>query len=293
MPSGTALSSEAEVVHRHSLPLEDWQPLNGADRLPAGGIRLTVVIPAHNEERRLARTLRDYSAAVADRFAEAGEIVVVANACTDGTVQMAEDLRAELPMVRVVDISGRIGKGGAILEGFRTARGDAVIFADADGSTDAASLLGLLDGLDTHDVVIGSRRLEGSRVVRPQPLSRRIFSRVFNATARGIFGLPFRDTQCGAKAFRTEAAHRLSSLVTETRWSFDLDLLLCARRSGLSIGERPVVWTDVDGSKLAAWRTAREVLTSFWRLWHLHGRQASASRSLETSGVAPVRGLRP
>lgn len=289
MPGGTALSSEVDVVHpRHP------QPLTGAARLPGGGIRLTVVIPAHNEEGRLTKTLRAYGAAITDRFGEACEIVVVANACTDRTVQVAEALRTELPMVRVVDIPGRIGKGGAILEGFRTARGDAVVFADADGATDATSLLNLLDGLDTHDVVIGSRRLRGSRIVRAQPLRRRIFSRAFNAAARGVFGLPFGDTQCGAKAFRSDAASRLSGLVIETRWSFDLDLLLCARRSGLSVGERPVVWADVEGSKLAAWRTAREVLSSFWRLWNRHGREGSTVRSLElTGGAVPSRGVRP
>jgi hypothetical protein len=102
----------------------------------------------------------------------------------------------------------------------------------------------LLGALERSDIAIGSRRLKSSTITLAQAPSRRLLGFVFARTARFLFGMPFKDTQCGAKALRAEAARRLCGVVSETRWTFDLDLLLCARRLGLAISEHPVTWAD-------------------------------------------------
>lgn len=229
--------------------------------------RVTLIIPAHNEEHRLPSTLRRYATALKGRFGDQAELIVVANGCSDRTVGVAAAMQAEFPFVRVIDIPDAIGKGAAILEGFRRASGVDVLFADADGATDVRSLFALLDDLATTDVVAGSRHVPGSRITRRQPLRRRVLSRAFNFVVRTLFRLDIHDTQCGAKALRGDAAGRLAHLVGESGWTFDLDLLLTARRLGLSIVERPVLWGDVSGSQLRVPTTSLAVVGSLWRLW--------------------------
>jgi hypothetical protein len=146
--------------------------------------------------------------------------------------------------------------------------GAAVAFADADGATSPESLIMLLGALERSDIAIGSRRLKSSTITLAQAPSRRLLGFVFARTARFLFGMPFKDTQCGAKALRAEAARRLCGVVSETRWTFDLDLLLCARRLGLAISEHPVTWADRGGSRLRYASTTWEVLQAFWTMKH-------------------------
>ncbi len=229
-------------------------------------MELSLIIPAHNEEQRLAPTLVAYVDALQHRYGGNCEVIVVANACADGTVNVAWEAAATLGQVRIVDIPEAVGKGGAVLAGFREARGSRVLFADADAATAPESLLALADGLERHDVVIGSRRLPSSTITQPQPLGRRILGLCFAFAVRAFFGMPYQDTQCGAKAFRRDVAQRLAFVVQEQRWAFDVDLLLSARLLGLSVAERPVTWADRQGSHLRVASTAGQVASSLWRL---------------------------
>lgn len=229
---------------------------------------VSLVIPAYNEERRLSGTLTAYRRAMRESFEEDFEIVVVANGCSDGTVGVASRAAAEDPHIRVVEIEEAVGKGGAVLEGFRRARGTAVAFADADGATAPQSLIKLFEELDHCDIVIGSRRTKGSVITRRQSPFRRLFGFGFARTTRLLFGMPFKDTQCGAKALRAEAARRLCEVVSETRWTFDLDMLLCARRLGLKVDEQPVIWADKEGSSLRWLPTTWEVLVALRGMKH-------------------------
>jgi glycosyltransferase involved in cell wall biosynthesis len=154
-----------------------------------------------------------------------------------------------------------------VLAGFRAAHGARVAFADADGSTSPDSLVRLVGRLDDADVAIGTRHAAGSLILRQQPVRRRVLSRAFNLAARTLFGLRFRDTQCGAKALRADVARRLAGEVREREWAFDLDLILAARRLGYRVVEEPVTWSDADGSQLKAGSIAPEILRSLARLW--------------------------
>lgn len=224
------------------------------------------MIPAHNESTRLGVTLAEYYVDFSAMHPEDFEFVVVCNGCTDSTPDVAAACARAMPGVRVVVIVEPIGKGGAVIEGIRHAVGDFVAFADADGATDASSLMTLISELAHVDVAIGSRRTPGSVITRRQPITRRVLGRAFSIATRLLFGLTYDDTQCGAKAMRRQSAHLLAECIRERRWAFDVDLLLSARRLGLSVAEKPVTWKDVNGSKLEVFSTAIEVLTSFRRL---------------------------
>jgi len=227
---------------------------------------VSIVIPAHNEESRLQATLDLYSQWLWRWYHDSFEIVVVANGCKDRTVQVARDFTMTCMQTRVIDIQEPVGKGGAVLEGFRQAAGEAIAFVDADGSTSPISLLGLLHQLDIADVAIGSRWLKSSTIIHPQPISRRLCSRAFNLSIRLLFHLPYRDTQCGAKSFRRPAAKKLAAVVREKRWTFDVDLLLWANLFRMKVVEMPVIWVDKPGSQLKYRSTCLEVLSALWKM---------------------------
>jgi glycosyltransferase involved in cell wall biosynthesis len=227
-------------------------------------MQISLIIPAHNEQERLPSTLAVYGRALRRRFGGDFEIIVVANGCVDDTVEVAMHATGIWSQIRIVNIEEPVGKGGAVLEGFRQANGERLLFADADGATSPESLLELADYLDRYDIVIGSRRLHSSVIEQRQPLARRVLGTTFAKAVRLLFGLPFKDTQCGAKAFRRGSAWHLAHVVSETRWTFDLDLLLLATKLGLKVHEHPVVWADRAGTRLRYSSTTLEVLKALW-----------------------------
>lgn len=229
-------------------------------------LELSLIIPAHNEEARVGATIERYAAAVQPLYGDRFEILVVSNGSTDRTCEIVLAAHQKHPELQLVDIPLPIGKGGAVLEGFRRARGRRFAFTDADGATAPESVLALAGALDDHDVVIGSRRMPASVISQRQPLTRRVFSRAFTWFAHVLFGLPYADTQCGAKAFRRDVATRLADLIFETQWTFDLDLLLACRTLGVDVWEEPVTWADQPGSRLRFGPTIACVVPSLWRL---------------------------
>ena len=227
---------------------------------------VTLIIPAYNEAQRLPATLELYADALAAKYGNQFELLVVCNGCVDDTAAVASSFMPRYPQLRVEVIDEAIGKGGAVLAGFRLAQGQTVAFADADAATSPATLLALFDELADHEVVIGSRRLRNSVITVAQPLSRRFFGWGFTLAVRALFGMRFKDTQCGAKAFHLQAAQELAEIVTEHCWAFDVDLLLRAHDLGLKVAERPVEWADREGSQLKAGSTFVQVIGSLWRL---------------------------
>ena len=221
---------------------------------------LSIVIPARNAEGIIARTLEDYHAFFSGVRGQDFEIVVVPNECTDNTLGIVQDYCDRYPVVRCKVFEESIGKGGAILEGFKAASGDVLAFVDADGSTTPEELNRLLGEMGQHDVVVGSRWLPGSRILIRQPLVRRVASRGFNLLIRQLFGLPFRDTQCGAKIFTRRAVDAVAGRVGTGKFAFDVELLYRLRSKGFDIIEVPTVWENKPGSTLHLQSVVPEML---------------------------------
>jgi len=136
---------------------------------------------------------------------------------------------------------------------------------DADGSTSLSEMERLFDRLATVDGAIGSRWVPGSVLTVRQGLRRRVESRLFNLLVRMLFGLDYRDTQCGAKVFRKEALDAVLPFIRSTGFEFDVELLWRLRQNGYRVEEVPTTWENRDESKVTT-SDAKEMLLGMLRL---------------------------
>ncbi|MDZ4199291.1 MAG: dolichyl-phosphate beta-glucosyltransferase [Kiritimatiellia bacterium] len=232
---------------------------------------MSLIVPAFNEERRLGGMLDAYLPFLEKRYGDRVEVLVVVNGSTDGTESVARSYGEGHPILRVLVEPRSVGKGAALMMGFAEARGDRVGFVDADGATPPEALEDLVLNMGDAGVILASRWHPASRI-QPQPLSRRVASRGFNALVRLLFRLPISDTQCGAKVLSREAVQAILPKLGVTRWAFDVDLLFQARRAGFRIVEAPTVWNDQAGSRLRVGRASLEMLLAMVRLRLLYSR---------------------
>ncbi len=208
------------------------------------------MVPAYNEERRLAPTVRDYLAYFRARGSRI-ELIVVDDGSTDGTAALVAELADGCPEVRLLRLAQNQGKGYAVRSGVVNARGRLVLFADADGSTPIAEIERLERAIaGGADVAIGSRAMPAADVEVRARLHRRIIGRIFHGLVwlAGVRGI--RDTQCGFKLFRGPVAHALFSRMRISGFSFDVELLLMARICGFRVTEVPVNWVHRPGSRI-------------------------------------------
>ncbi|MCE9629971.1 MAG: glycosyltransferase [Planctomycetia bacterium] len=229
-------------------------------------MNLSLIIPAHNEEARIGRMLDAYLPFFTQRYGDDVEFIVVVNGSTDDTAGVVAQYGARFPQLRCIVEPRGIGKGGALILGFREARGDLVGFVDADGSTPPAAFQDLIDRIGDADVAVASRWCRGAIVSPPQPLTRRIASRVFNVLTRLLFGLRLTDTQCGAKLMKRDALAPVLDKLGITRWAFDVDLLFQMQRAGRKIVEVPTEWHDIAGSKIDILPASAEMAVALVRL---------------------------
>jgi glycosyltransferase involved in cell wall biosynthesis len=202
-------------------------------------IKLSVIIPAYNEEQRLPQTLAQVAAFLQTQT-YSYEVIVVENGSTDGTLALAEDFAAGHENVRVMQSSK--GKGMAVRSGMLAAKGDYRFMCDADLSMPIEELTRFIPPVGPEaDVVVGSREAEGA-VRYDEPSNRHWGGRLVNFVIR-ILALPgLRDTQCGFKMFSAYAAEDLFSIQTVMGWSFDIEVLFVARKRGYSIVELGIPW---------------------------------------------------
>ena len=210
------------------------------------------MIPAYNEEERLPATLNQVVHWLCSRNPRLGEIIVVDDGSTDRTAALVEEYARQHDSVRLVRNPGNQGKGYSIRNGMLAARGDWVLYSDADLSTpiEEAEKLYRAAREKNASVAIGSRALDRSLVEVHQPLFREYSGRFFNLVMRMLTGLPFNDTQCGFKLFEKSAASAIFSRQLLNGFSFDVEDLYIARQCGIRVVEVPVRWANVEGSKV-------------------------------------------
>lgn len=245
---------------------------------------LDIVFPAHNEEDRIGRTLHAYRRA----FPEPDTRFLVAlDRCADGTADLVGRHAAEDPRVETHSYP-KLGKGGVLMETFRRCRADVVGFVDADGATPPSEFARLVAATRRADGAIASRRHPASILPGRRDRSRALSSTGFAVLVRVLFGMPFRDTQCGAKVLRLPALERVLPLLSSRDFVFDVDLLLTATKLGYRIVEVPTVWIDRPGSRVDLARDARRMAASLLRLW-LHQRVLPAEEAVAESLVVDLR----
>jgi glycosyltransferase involved in cell wall biosynthesis len=242
----------------------DHAATHGVDDRP----QVTVVIPAYNEEDRLGTTLDQV---LAHPRLQGAQLVVVDDGSTDGTIGVSLDRLRDRPDAHTLASPSNKGKGAAIRKGVAVARGHKILFMDADLATSLDAVEPLLDRLDAADVVIGSRRMVGSTVTG-RSRHREVMHRAFSGPARQMTGVGVSDPQCGFKGFRAEIAPELFRASRLDGFSFDVELLLIARRLGLRVEEIPVRWTAVEGSKVRLLRDPLAMAADVARLRLRHRR---------------------
>jgi glycosyltransferase involved in cell wall biosynthesis len=211
---------------------------------------LSIVIPSFNEELRLPGSLEKIAAYVREKRPNT-EVLVVDDGSRDGTAAVAESWRDRIPQLRVISNGTNRGKGFSVKHGSLEARGDIVLFTDADLSAPIEEGEKLFAALKTYDVAIGSRAVDRSLIEVHESPFREFAGIVFNKIVRAILRLPFVDTQCGFKAFRRERCQIIFEQQTIERFGFDPELLYLARHHGLSIKEVPVRWAHSPATKVS------------------------------------------
>ncbi len=210
----------------------------------------SIVIPAYNESSRLRPTLDKLLAYVHQQNWDA-EILVVNDGSKDDTAELVREYNQLHPEIVLVENPGNRGKGYSVRNGMLHSRGDICLFTDADLSAPIEEAGKLLSAINKGaDVSIGSRWLNADLQTERQPLYRQAFGRIYNMVLRIVLGLKFVDTQCGFKAFRRSAVHRIFPLQKIERWGFDPEILFLAHRAGLRVDEVPVVWAHSEGTRL-------------------------------------------
>lgn len=221
---------------------------------------LSIVIPAYNEAARIENALARVLECV-ERQGWDAEVLVVDDGSRDATPEIVHRWMERYPRLHLIQNNGNRGKGYSVRNGLLQAAGDIVMFTDADLSAPMEEAERLFAAIaDGVDVAIGSRWLDKARQTIHQPLYRRFFGRCFNWVTRTVMGLPFKDTQCGFKAFRREAAQVIFRLQRIERWGFDPEILFIARKLGYDIREVPVTWGHDERSRMSYLKDGMKML---------------------------------
>jgi glycosyltransferase involved in cell wall biosynthesis len=212
---------------------------------------LSIIIPSYNEELRLPASL-ELIADYINKSGRATEVLVVDDGSTDRTAAVAGEFRARIPQLRIVPNGENRGKGYSVRHGMTEARGEIVLFTDADLSApieEAGKLIAAIE-TETYDVAIGSRALDRNLITVHESGFREFAGIIFNKIVRAVLWLPFVDTQCGFKAFRRERCKIIFEQQRIERFGFDPELLYLARHHGLKSVEIPVRWAHSPATKV-------------------------------------------
>jgi dolichyl-phosphate beta-glucosyltransferase len=216
---------------------------------------LSIIIPAYNEEQRIAPSLdKIFQFLTSNSYSS--EIVIVNDGSRDNTegyvLSRVEEFRSAGIDLRVLTNSPNRGKGYSVKRGVKESRGEIALFTDADLSSPITEAPKLIEPImeNRADVTFGSRALNRKLIGERQPLYRDFGGRVFNFLLRTITGLQYQDTQCGFKAFRRNESLPVFEMQSIERFGFDPEALFIAQKIGLRLLEVPVVWNDVEGSKV-------------------------------------------
>jgi len=219
-------------------------------------MKLSIIIPAHNEKRRIQKTIQTYHQFFAEKQKNNlldFELVLVLNGCTDNTLFIVESLCKQLSNLVVVNLSDA-GKGLAIKMGFvnsLTRVHDLIGFVDADMATSPEAFYALVQNIDKYDAIIASRYMPGAQVYPLRPWYKRWGSRIiYEPLVKLLFNLSYYDLQCGAKLFKQKTIAIIVPHLVIRGWAIDLELLYLCKKYGLHTKEVPTVWYDQADSKL-------------------------------------------
>lgn len=209
-------------------------------------MNLSIIVPVFNEEDRIRPFLADLS-----NFTQKlkdYEIIFINDGSKDNTLDILAEFSRKDKRIRIISYKGNMGKGYAVRKGIMSAKGEKIIFIDADGSTKPREIANMLPLLDEFDVVVGDRTHYESSI--DQPVLRQTTGRLFNFYANLIFGINVKDNLCGFKGFRHKAAINLFRNVVSNRWIFDVEIFYKIRKNNYSLHQMSIKWEHREGTKI-------------------------------------------
>jgi len=226
--------------------------------------RLSIIIPAHNEEQRLPSSLDSVLEFLHSQSYES-EIVVVENGSSDRTAQISQEYANRHPEIRMFQ-EPLAGKGLAVRRGMLAAKGDFRFICDADLSMPIDEVSRFLPPqAPDFDIAIASREIPGA-VRYDEPPYRHLIGRAFNLLVRFVALPGLQDTQCGFKCFSASAADELFPQQTIDGWTFDVEVLFIARKRGLRVIEIPIDWYFNAGSRVRILRDSSTMFADLFRI---------------------------
>lgn len=228
--------------------------------------RLSLIIPTYNEASRIEKTLGAAIAHLKPR--RPFELVVVDDGSQDQTADRVREFALRNPEIKLIALDRHRGKGAAVRQGMLHADGEFLCFSDADLSTPIEDIEKMLLAMgEGHDVAIASRKMAQSQILIGQGFIRGAMGKIFHHMTRILFGLPFRDTQCGFKCFRRRAARAIFSQAKIDGFAFDVEILVLAQRFGFSVAEVAVRWADSVPSRVNRVSDPLQMSCELWRIF--------------------------
>ncbi|MCG2695985.1 MAG: glycosyltransferase family 2 protein [Candidatus Portnoybacteria bacterium] len=225
-------------------------------------IHLSVVIPAYNEEKRIATTLLDIDKYLSEQKYDY-EIIVISDGSKDNTAQVVNKMGELIRNLRLIDNKENHGKGWVVKQAMLEAKGKYRLFMDADNSTPIDHLDGFWPYIKKdYDIVIGSIEVKGAKIKETAAWYRRLLGRLAKYIIRIVTGLwEIHDSQRGFKLFTDKAVDQIFLKQTLNRWGFDFEILSLAKKMGFKTKELPVDWNNPPGAV-----TLMSYLKTFWEL---------------------------
>ncbi|HUT96333.1 MAG TPA: dolichyl-phosphate beta-glucosyltransferase [Candidatus Paceibacterota bacterium] len=225
-------------------------------------IYLSVVIPAYNEEKRIATTLLDVDKYLSKQN-YSYEIIIVADGSKDNTTQVVNKMGELIKNLRLINNKENHGKGWVVKQAMLEAKGEYRLFMDADNSTSIDHLDGFWPYIKKdYDIVIGSIEIKGAKIKETAAWYRRLLGRFAKYIIRIVAGLwEIHDSQRGFKLFTDKAVDQIFPKQTLNHWGFDFEILALAKKIGFKTKELPVDWNNPPGAV-----TLMSYLKTFWEL---------------------------
>lgn len=253
-------------------------------------LRTSIIMPAYNEEGRISARLQSLVSYFDEALGKAYELLVVMDGCTDRTAQMVSQLAKDNCNIVAVSFPMRLGKGGALIEAFKIAKGDILLLTDADDSIRPQELLRLAKEMENCDFVVGSRYAKGSRLLVREPFLRFFLGRAFNTITKLLFWRMrgINDTQCGCKAIKKSVVEKIRNDLFITGFAIDVNLIYSAMRCGFKVKEVGVAWMHVEKGSKVSGALMKLVLGMFFSLVKL---RLYYSRLRCTLSTRPMKAL--
>lgn len=212
---------------------------------------ISIIIPCYNEEARLNKSLYEILNFIKTTNYNI-QIIMVDNCSTDKTVSILKDYKTKFSNYKIIYANEYKGKGWAIKKGILNSDGEIIIFTDADLSTPITEIKKIIIEINLDaDVVIGSRQNKESKILKKQTFLRENMGKTFNRLLQSILFTGFKDTQCGFKGFKKEAAFNLFNINIINGFAFDAEILFLAKNIfNYKISEIPVTWINSENSKV-------------------------------------------